>query len=237
MRPSPIRRAGAGLVAALLLAGCAGASASDTSRPAASGAAYHGVEPDPVPARPSFVLHDLDGHRYDFRAETAGAPTLVYFGYTNCPDECPTAMADVAAALRQTDGAVRDQVRVVFVTTDPARDTPAVLRRWLARFGTRVVGLTGSRGEVDAAQQAVGIEPARAGGVVPTLPGKPDEHVHQPGTAPHTHTGPLGYAVAHANVIFGYDRADRLPVLYPGGVTPADIAADLTLHAHPSAPR
>jgi hypothetical protein len=96
-----------------------------------------------------------------------------------------------------------------------------------------VVGLTGTQAEIDAAQRAVGIEPGREDGVVPTLPGKPDEHVHRPGTAPHTHSGPLGYAVTHANVIFGYDTADRLPVLYPGGVTPGDIAADLPLLARP----
>jgi protein SCO1/2 len=54
-----------------------------------------------VPERPEFVLRDTSGNRFDFREETAGQPTYVYFGYTNCPDECPTAMADIAAALRR----------------------------------------------------------------------------------------------------------------------------------------
>jgi protein SCO1 len=227
---SPSPRRAAALLSVVLLAGCAGTSSAAPTTPT-EGAAYHGVEPQPVPSRPSFVLRDLSGARYDFRAETAGRPTLVYFGYTDCPDECPTAMADIAAALRDTDPAVRDQVQVVFVTTDPARDTPAVLRPWLARFSTRTVGLVGTQAEVDAAQEAVGIAPAQRDGVVPTLPGKPAEHAHESGTAAHTHSRPLGYAVAHANVIFAYDAADRLPVLYPGGVTPADIAADLPVLA------
>ena len=68
---------------------------------------------------------------------------------------------------------------------------------------------------------------------MPTLPGKPDQHAHKAGTAPHKHFGPLGYAVTHSAVIFAYDADDRLPVVYPGGVTPSDIAADLPVLAHP----
>ena len=188
-----------------------------------------------MPERPSFQLTDLSGKRYDFVAETRGKPTLMYFGYTNCPDECPTAMADIATALRQTDAALRDEVEVVFITTDPERDSPAILREWLGAFSTRIIGLTGTQDEIAAAQQAAGIAAAQKGGVVPTLPGKPNEHAHQPGTAPHSHSRPLGYSVEHANVIFGYDAADRLPVLYPGGVTAADIAADLPVLADPPA--
>jgi protein SCO1/2 len=195
--------------------------------------AYHGVEPDPVPARPEYVLTDTNGKRFDFRAETAGRPTFVYFGYTHCPDECPTAMADLAAALRKSTPALRSKARVVFVTTDVRRDTAPVLRRWLDQFSTDFVGLLGTQAAVDAAQRATGIAPAYPDGVVPTLPGRPDEHVHKPGTAPHKHFGPLGYAVAHSAVIFAYDVADRLPVVYPGGVTPSDIAADLPVLANP----
>ncbi|MCW2667396.1 MAG: putative Sco1/SenC family protein [Frankiales bacterium] len=228
-----LRRTAAALGLVLLATGCAGQGRAEVA-PVAAGAAYHGVEPQPVPTRPSFVLRDTAGNRYDFGKETAGTPTLLYFGYTSCPDECPTAMADIAAALRQSDDAVRDNLEVVFVTTDPARDTPAVLRQWLAKFSTRVVGLVGSQAEVDAAQKAVGIPVATKAGAIPTLPGKPNEHVHKPGTAPHTHDGPLGYGVNHANVIFAYDAGDRLPVLYPAGVTAADIAADLPLLARTS---
>ena len=184
-----------------------------------------------MPARPSFTLTDTDGRPFDFAAETAGQPTYVYFGYTNCPDECPTAMADIAAALRSSPSALREQVKVVLVTTDPARDTAPVLRRWLDGFSTEFIGLRGTVEQVEAAQRAAGIQPATKEGPIPTLPGKPNEHEHKPGTAPHTHTGPLGYGVGHANVIFAYGADDTLPVVYPAGVRPSDIAADLPLLA------
>jgi protein SCO1 len=227
-RPARSRRRGAsvltGLVAAVLVAGCAGTPSE--ARPAVS-EGWHGIEPQPVPERPDFVLTDVDGEPFDFREQTSGQPTYVYFGYTDCPDECPTAMADIAAALRRTEPELRDRVRVVFVTTDPDRDDGPRLREWLGQFDERFVGLRGTQDEVDAAQRAAGIAPATRGGEVETLPGRPDEHHHKPGTAPHSHDRPLGYAVEHANVIFAYDVDDRLPVLYPAGATAGDLAADL----------
>ncbi len=215
------------LAAAALVSGCAGASPSSGAAPDRV-AAYHGVEPaGAVPPRASFVLRDTAGHRYDFLERTGGKPTLLYFGYTNCPDECPTAMADIAGALRATPSSLRGKTRVVFVTTDPERDSPQVVRAWLDQFSSDFVGLVGTQAEVDAAQQAVGVAPAVPTGPVSTLPGRPDQHEHAEGTAPHTHAGPLGYGVGHTDVIFAFDADDRLPVLYPGGVRPSDLAADL----------
>jgi protein SCO1/2 len=216
------------LVAALLLSLVAGCGSQAAVKPAA-GRGYHGPEPSPAPSRPEFVLTDLDGKRFDFQAQTKGRPTFVYFGYTNCPDLCPTAMADVAAALRRTTPEIRAAARVVFVTTDPKRDTAVVMKRWLGQFSPDFIGLLGTQAELDAAQRATGIQPAYPDGITPTLPGKPNQHVSEKGTAPHKHFGPLGYAVAHSAVTFAYDAADRLPVIYPGGVTPSDIAADLPL--------
>lgn len=136
-------------------------------------------------------------------------------------------MADIAAALRTVPAALREQVEVVLITTDPDRDTAPVLRRFLDQFSQDFIGLRGTPAQVDAAQLAAGIQPAQKEGPVPTLPGRPDKHEHKPGTAPHTHTGPLGYGVGHANVIFAYSADDTLPVVYPAGVFPSDIAADL----------
>lgn len=223
------------LLAPVLLTGCGSGDGASTPRAKATPVAWHGVEPSQVVTRPSFVLTDTEGAPYDFRARTAGRPTLVYFGYTNCPDLCPTALADIAAALRKAPTTVRNDVVVVFVTTDPARDSAPVLRRFLDQFSAGFVGLRGTQAEVDAAQEAAGVTPAQPEGPAPTLPGRPDQHVHREGTAPHEHFGPLGYAVAHSAVIFAYDADDRLPVVYPGGVTPADIAADLPALADPSA--
>ena len=198
---------------------------------AASPVGFHGIEPDRVPARPSFVLTDTTGARFDFRQQTGGRPTMLFFGYTSCPDECYTAMADISAALRTSEAAVRIRVRVVFVTTDPDRDNAARLRHWLDQYSPDYVGLRGTQAEVDAAQTAVGVQVATRAGLQPTLPGKPAEHVHAPGTAPHTHDAPLGYGVDHVSVIFAFDSSDRMPVVYPTSSSPADIAADLAVLA------
>ena len=145
-------------------------------------------------------------------------------------------MTDIAGALRATPSELGGNTRVVFVTTDPERDTPAVLRSWLDQFSTGSVGLVGPQAEVDAAQESLGLAPAEPSGPVPTRPGRPDQHEHAEGTALHTHTGPLGYGVGHADVIFAFDTDDRLPVPYPGGVRPSDLAADLPLLAPGDAP-
>jgi protein SCO1/2 len=226
-----VRRALALLSLALLAACGGGGSTGSSGSPSPTPAALHGVQPEPVPPRPEWVLRDTSGKPFDFQAETRGRPTYVYFGYTHCPDECPTAMADLASVLRKADPALRAKVRVVFVTTDPKRDSAFVLRRWLDQFSTDFIGVLGTPAQIAEAQRVSGIAPAYPQGPVPTISGHPDQHVHQPGTAPHKHFGPLGYAVAHSSVIFAYDASDRLPVLYPAGVTPADIAADLPVIA------
>jgi protein SCO1/2 len=231
MRPARLSAVSAAAGALLLLTGCSAGKAAPEPSALTSGATYHGVEPEPVPARPSFALTDTSGERYDFGAETRGRPTFVYFGYTNCPDECPTAMADIAAALRRTTPELREKVRVVFVTTDAKRDTGPVLRRWLDQFSTTFVGLTGTQAELDTAARSAGVPPGEVGPEPSTLPGHPDQHVEKPGTAPHKHFGPLGYSVAHSAVIYAYDASDRLPVVYPGGITPSDIVADLPVLA------
>ena len=140
-------------------------------------------------------------------------------------------MADISAALRTTQEAVRDDVRVVFVTTDPDRDDADRLRRWLDKYSPAYVGLRGTQADVEAAQRAAGSPVATRSGPQPTLPGQPDAHEHAPGTAPHTHDGPLGYGVDHVSVIYAYDASDRMPVVYPTSSTPSDIAADLPVLA------
>lgn len=226
------RRTAALGLAVLIGAGLSGCGTGPTAAPAPP-PPYHGQQPERPAARASFMLTDTDGRRYDFAERTRGRPTLLYFGYTSCPDECPTAMADIAGAVRRAPADVRDDLEVVFVTADPDRDTGAVLRRWLDGYDVAVVGLRGTAAEVEAAHRAVGVRPPAKEGPLPTLPGRPDAHEHRPGTAPHSHAGPLGYGVGHADVIFAYDAADRLAVTYPGGVLPADLAADLPLLARP----
>lgn len=117
----------------------------------------HAATLDPPIAKPVLNLVDTSGRAYDLQARTQGRLTLLYFGYTHCPDECPTTMADIAIALKQLAG-VRARTTVVFVTTDPARDSPAVLKKWLAHYpGVGFVGLTGPIKTIYAAADKVGV--------------------------------------------------------------------------------
>ncbi|MFR9790309.1 SCO family protein [Streptomyces sp. MB22_4] len=108
--------------------------------------------------KPGLVLTDTHGRKYDLRKETQGHPTLLYFGYTHCPDICPTTMSNIAvAAQKSLTPAQRDDLRVVFVTTDPGRDTPAALGSWLKGIDPRFIGLTGDFKTVQAGARSVGI--------------------------------------------------------------------------------
>jgi protein SCO1/2 len=118
-----------------------------------------GVVVDPPQPKPSFQLTDTDGMPYDFLTETEGKLTLLYFGYANCPDICPVHLAQIAEVFDRIPEIARD-AEVVFVTVDPDRDTPEKLRAFLDNFDTRFVGLTGTRDELDAAQEAANVPPA-----------------------------------------------------------------------------
>lgn len=89
------------------------------------------------------TLTDTGGAAYSLREDTTKALTLVFFGYTACPDYCPMVMNNIAAAMNRLDAAERKKVDVVFVTTDPARDDPATLRRYLDGYDKSFIGLTG----------------------------------------------------------------------------------------------
>ncbi|MFB9461335.1 SCO family protein [Streptomyces cinereospinus] len=107
--------------------------------------------------KPDLVLTDTEGQEYDLRKETAGRPTLIYFGYTNCPDVCPLTMNNIAVAKTELPRAAQDELRIVFVTTDPERDTPAALGTWLQGIDPQVVGLTGDFDTIQAGARTLGI--------------------------------------------------------------------------------
>lgn len=205
------RRLAALAAVAALATACSSATASSHDSTAAhSDVSLHGATPTSVQARPEFHLVDTSGAAYDFRAHTRGKVTLLYFGYTHCPDECPTSMADLASALRSVPPDVAQRVTVVFVTTDPWRDTRAVLRRWLDRFHPPLpfVGLTGTPAQIAGAEVTMGMPISS----------------RQP--APKSY-GAGKYAVSHFAAVMVYDRKDRLATLYPSGQAPTDIATDL----------
>jgi len=197
-----------GAAAALLLAGGVAAAGTRADRAGPPGVGqpspagpYRGLALDPPQPRPTFTLLDTAGRQFDFAARTRGRPTFLYFGYTHCPDVCPTTMADVAAALRGAAEPIRRDALVVFVTTDPARDTGPVLAAWLRRFDSdlpsRFVGLTGSQSQLVAAQVAARVPVAEDDG--------------------QTHSAEL--------LLFGTD--DYARVVYLDGSSPQDIQHDL----------
>ncbi|WP_212912796.1 SCO family protein [Streptomyces sp. TS71-3] len=112
---------------------------------------------DPPFDKPDLSLTDTHGKKYDLRAETKGRPTLLYFGYTHCPDICPLTMSNIAVAKKQLPKAEQDKLRVVFVTTDPERDTPAALGSWLRQQDPDFVGLTGQFPAIQRAARSLGI--------------------------------------------------------------------------------
>ena len=175
------------------------------AQPAKSDSYRGGLITPPLP-KPRFVLTDTSGASFDFWNRTQGSVTLLFFGYTYCPDQCPMHMANLGLALKKLPADVANQVNLVFVTTDPARDTPAVLRRWLDNFDKRFVGLTGSDAALEAVQKATGVPPARK-----------------------TEAPNGNYSVAHANFVIAYTKDSLAHVIYPGGVTKDDWVHDLPL--------
>jgi protein SCO1/2 len=166
---------------------------------------YAGLDLAEPYRRPSFTLTDTTGASFDFSQVTSGRPTLLFFGYTNCPDVCPTTMADVAVALRGLDAALVADLQVVFVTTDPATDSPEVLGEYLGRFDADLpvpfVGLTGDQAAIDQAQLSTGVPLAEDAGRL------------------------------HSSLLLLYGTDDEAHVAFDAGNTSRDIAADLRLVA------
>jgi protein SCO1 len=161
-----------------------------------------GVVLDEPRPRPDFTLTDTEGRPFDFRAETEGRLTLLFFGYTSCPDICPIHLATLASTL---DRSGMPQPLVVFVGVDPGRDTPEAVRAYLDRFDRRFIGLTGTAEELVRAQEAAAIPVA----------------VVEPGV------GEDDYLVGHASQVMAYTADDLGHVVYPFGVRQQDWAHDL----------
>lgn len=147
--------------ATLTLSAC-GSGDGDSGKPItmvseAAGAEKAATALDKPFEKPDLVLTDTQGKEYDFREETAGRPTLIYFGYTHCPDVCPLTMNNLAVAKKQLPQEQQDELRIVFVTTDPERDTPAALGKWLKGIDDQAVGLTGDFDTIQAGARTLGI--------------------------------------------------------------------------------
>ncbi len=144
--------------AALTLTACGGSTddkpVASVSASATSGSA---LPLTPPMAKPNLVLTDTHGQKFDFAKETAGKPVLLYFGYTHCPDVCPLIMSDIGNAKRKLPKDQQDRIQVIFITTDPDRDTPQRLASWLPGQGQGFIGLTGDFNTIQAGAKSLGI--------------------------------------------------------------------------------
>jgi protein SCO1/2 len=188
------------LTAALVLSGCASGA---ESQPHANG--LHGTEIENPFEAPATPLTDTDGAAYSLAGDTTKPLTLLFFGYTHCPDICQMVLANIASGVARLDPADQEKVEVVFVTTDPARDDEKTLRSYLDRFGGDMVGLTGELDDIVGVAKSFGVFMEKE----KELP-----------------TG--GYDVSHTTNVFAIDADDQAPVTWHAGTTAADLAADLT---------
>jgi protein SCO1/2 len=177
------------IVVALALAGC---SATPPAPSPLAGARIGGP----------FALTDQDGKSVTDKS-FAGKYRIMYFGYTYCPDVCPTTAQAIGAAMRKLDAsdpAVSAKVVPVFVTVDPTRDTPAVLKQFVRAFYSRFVGLTGSVNAITTVSHEYGVFAAKD---KPTPNG--------------------GYLVGHSNAAYLMDPDNK-----PIALLPTDQGADAT---------
>jgi protein SCO1/2 len=206
------------LVAAVAVAACAvllSACASGTavsSTPGLNGSTgWHGT---PVPhGYPLPADRFTDTHRASvtLAGEARTPVTLVFFGYTHCPDICNVVLANIAAALRESRPAVRAKTRMLFVSTDPQRDTPAVMREYLDRFDSSFEGLVAPVDTVAKAARSLYISYE-----------KPDG----------TQSG--NYTVQHGTYTTAFVHG-RAAVIWSDVTTVADLRADLARLAGPAA--
>ncbi|MBF4767367.1 SCO family protein [Nocardioides agariphilus] len=153
---------------------------------------------------PSVSLTDTGGSSYSLADNTDKRLTLVFFGYTHCPDICQVVMSTLASAMTRLDDADRKQVDVVFVTTDPARDDAKALRDYLDRFDPTFIGLTGP---------------------LPTIidVGKPLAVAIEQGER--LPSG--GYDVAHGTAVLGIDSDDKVSIVWTQGTSATQFASDV----------
>jgi protein SCO1/2 len=106
---------------------------------------------------PTATFTDTSGAPATLKAPGPGNLTLVFYGFTHCADDCPTTLADIASALRGMPPAQQERIGMDFVTSDPWRDTPAVIRTWLNQYNPRFNGYTASWDTIHATAAALGI--------------------------------------------------------------------------------
>jgi protein SCO1 len=208
-RPLPFSMAARSLLAVvvlLLISGCIAAPSGPTGQRNADPAGYTGGSSLPEPySMPEMSLTDTSGRPYNLATTPSKPVTLLFFGYTHCPDVCITVLSDVALAMKRLAPADRDQIQFIFVTTDPARDTERAIRRYLDRFDPSFVGLTGPLPTIKRAATQVGVD-------IEGMEKLPSG----------------GYEVGHSAQVIGFSR-DSGVVLWTPGTPIAALKHDFAL--------
>lgn len=162
---------------------------------------YHGTHLSPPAPAADFTLHSAAGPVT--RADLQGKVTPIFFGYTSCPDVCPTTLLRLAAALDEL-GPRRDDVQVLFVSVDPDRDTPERASAYARAVDPSFLGVTGSAAEIDHVASQYGIYHAKADGSEAT-----------------------GYLVDHTTTIVVLNEDGETELLWSSTVSAEEIARDL----------
>ena len=165
---------------------------------------WSGIVVSPPIEKPDLVVTTGTGTQFDLRQATAGVPTLLFFGYTSCPDICPVQLGNLAAAMNET-GVTTDEINVVFVSVDPARDTPQTVSDYVHHFDPGFIGVTGGAAAVEAAIAALDF-PA------PTF-GEPDETGY--------------YTVGHPAQVIAFGTDALAPLESPFGIRQSQWSKDL----------
>ncbi len=181
--------------------------------------AFNGTLVEPTIGRPELRLRDTESQPFSLAARPDDEVTVLFFGYTHCPDVCPTTMADLAAAYSQLSPQISDRVTVAFVTEDPKRDTPAAMRRWLNRFDPSFLGLVGGNAATRRALAELHLPQSSR---IPN----PDQEVDHPDTGG-DHHGHGEYIIEHAGIIYAFGPG-AATVIYTGGTSPREYAEDFT---------
>ncbi|HEY6812476.1 MAG TPA: SCO family protein [Propionibacteriaceae bacterium] len=193
-------------VVVLLISGCIAAPSGPTGQRNADPAGYAGGSSLPEPySMPEISLTDTSGRPYNLATTPSKPVTLLFFGYTNCPDVCITVLSDVTLALQRLVPADRDQIQFIFVTTDPARDKEKQIRRYLDRFNPSFVGLTGPLPMIKRAATQVGVD-------IQGMKKLPSG----------------GYEVGHSAQVIGFSRNSGV-VLWTPGTPIASLKHDFAL--------
>ena len=194
------------VVGLVLLVGCTPAPKESAEHGYADPAGYQGGSSLPEPyVMPDITLTDTAGQPYNLVSSPSKPVTLLFFGYTKCPDVCVAVLADIAMALQRMPSADRDQIQVVFITTDPARDDGKRIRAYLDRFDPSFVGLTGRLATIKKVAGQVGV------------------HVEGMKKLP---SG--GYEVGHSAQVIGFDHTSGV-VLWTPGTPIAALKHDFSL--------